>query len=232
MRFFGKLAGVLRGGFCASLILALFIGVAGPACATKSTQSKPDVLWQASEIAEQLSENASTIDASAFGTAMSDISRLDARLKATLPPDRKRDLDGLVVGIRNAWAAEDRSAVGVQSIEVYRLLEEAVPRGTKGIPVQVAQLDYVGFKVNALLSANSIDWNQIDVTVRQAHRWWAAIEPQSSDVTLNEAMNRSLLGMKEAADQKDVKVMHFGADMELILVDGLETFFLAHPRSH
>ncbi len=45
-------------------------------------------------------------------------------------------------------------------------------------------------------------------------------------------MNRTLRGMKEAADQKDAKVMHFAADMELILVDGLETFFLAHPRPH
>jgi hypothetical protein len=39
-----------------------------------------------------------------------------------------------------------------------------------------------------------------------------------------------LLGMKEAADQKEPKLMHFAADMELILVDGLETFFTAHPR--
>ena len=45
-------------------------------------------------------------------------------------------------------------------------------------------------------------------------------------------MNRTLLGMKEAADQKDSRMMHFSADMELILVDGLETVFLAHPRSH
>jgi len=28
------------------------------------------------------------------------------------------------------------------------------------------------------------------------------------------------------------KVMQFAADIELILVDGLETFFAAHPRSH
>jgi hypothetical protein len=41
-----------------------------------------------------------------------------------------------------------------------------------------------------------------------------------------------LLGMKEAADQKDPKVMNFAADMELILVDGLESYFTAHPRSH
>ncbi len=231
MRFIGELAGVLRARLGPSLILALLIGAPGPAIAAKSTHSKPDVLSQASEIAEQLSENASTIDASTFRKSMSDISTLDARLSTSLPPDRKKVLDGFVAGIRNAWTAGDRSAVAVQSIEAFRLLQEAVPRGTKGVPVQVAQLDYVGFKVNALLSSSSIDWNQIGTTVREAQRWWAAIEPQTSDATLKEAMIRTLLGMNEAADQKDAKVMHFGADIELILVDGLETFFLAHPRS-
>ncbi len=36
--------------------------------------------------------------------------------------------------------------------------------------------------------------------------------------------------MKEAGDQKDPKLMHFAADMEFILVDGPEKFFIAHPR--
>ncbi|MBC7483007.1 MAG: hypothetical protein H7337_14155 [Rhizobacter sp.] len=44
-------------------------------------------------------------------------------------------------------------------------------------------------------------------------------------------MTRTLLGMKEAADPKDVTVMTFGADIEFILVDGLESFFLAYPRA-
>ena len=61
---------------------------------------------------------------------------------------------------------------------------------------------------------------------------WSAIEPHTSDATLKEAMNRTLRGMKEAANQKDPKLMQFAAEMELILVDGLETFFAAHPRSH
>ena len=225
------LAGQLQGRFGSSLILALLIGAACPSSAAKASHSKPDVLSQVSEVAEQISENASTIDASAFRKSMSNITSLDARLTSALPPDRKKALDGLVAGMRAAWTAGDRSALGVQSIAAYRLLQEAVPRGTKGVPVQVAQLDYVGFKVNALLASSSTDWTRIAVTVREAQSWWTAIEPHTSDATLKEAINRTLLAMKEAADQKDAKLMHFAADMELILVDGLETFFLAHPRS-
>ena len=232
MKFINPFADASRARFGISLILALLIGAAGPAVAARSSHSKADALSQASEIAEQLSENAPTIDAAAFAKSMLDLGALNARLAASLLPVRQKALDAFVAGMRDAWTAKDRSALAVQSIEAYRLLEEAVPRSPRAVPVQVAQLDYVGFKVNALLASNSVDWTRIADTVREAQTWWTAIEPHTSDATLKEAMNRTLLGMKEATDRKDAKVMHFAADMELILVDGLETFFLAHPRSH
>ena len=83
---------------------------------------------------------------------MSDIKTLDTRLAKALSQDRKKALDALETGIHSAWTAGDRSALGVQAIETYRVLQEAMPRGPKAVPLQVAQLDYVGFKVNALLS--------------------------------------------------------------------------------
>ena len=229
MKCIDPLARVSRAGM--SLVAALLIAAAGPAAAAKSTHSKVDALSQASEIAEQLSENAPTIEAAAFAKSMSDLGALNARLTTSLSPVRQKALDAFVAGMRDAWAAKDRSALAVQSIEAYRVLQEAVPRGPRTVPVQVAQLDYVGFKVNALLASSSTDWTRIADTVREAQTWWTAIESHTSDATLKEAMNRTLLGMKVAAEQKDAKVMHFAADMELILVDGLETLFLAHPRS-
>ena len=230
--FIDSVAGAPRARFGTSLILALVISAAAPAMAARLTHSKLDALSQASEIAEQLSENAPTIDAAAFAKSMLDLGALNARLATSLLPVRQKALDAFVAGMRDAWTAKDRSALAVQSIEAYLLLVEAVPRSPRAVPVQVAQLDYVGFKVNALLASNSVDWTRIADTVREAQTWWTAIEPHTSDATLKEAMNRTLLGMKEATDRKDAKVMHFTADMELILVDGLESFFLAHPRSH
>ena len=214
------------------LLAALLIGAACPALAARLTTHPPtDALFQASEIAEQVSENSPSIDAAAFIKAMADIDALDARLAKALSPDRKKALDAIVTGMRSAWTSADRSALGVQAIDAFRVLQEAMPRGPKAVPVQVAQLDYVGFKVKALLSSSSVNWAQVSETVREASTWWSAIEPRTSDATLKEAINRTLLGMKEAADQKDLKVMNFAADMELILVDGLETFFTARPRS-
>ena len=217
----------------AFLLAALLFGVACPALATKSkTYPHTDALFQASEIAENLSESSPSIDAAAFDKAMSDIDALGPRLAKALSPDRKKALDALVTALRSAWTRADRSAVGVQAIDAFRLFQEAMPRGPKAIPVQVDQLDYAGFKLKALLSSSSVDWAQVSDTVREASTWWSTIEPRTADVTLKDAMNRTVLGMKEAADQKDIKLMNFAADMDLILVDGLETFFTAHPRSH
>jgi len=230
MRLIEKLVGRMRGRLGALLVLTLLVGIASPAIAARSAHSKVDVLLQASEIAEQLSENASTIDAAAFAKSISDFSALNARISTSLAPDLQKALDAFLAAMRNAWTAKDRSALAVQSIEAYRLLQEALPRGARAVPVQVAQLDYVGFKVNGLMVSSTIDWTRIAETVREAQTWWVAIEPHTSDATLKEAMNRTLLAMKEALDQKDAKVMHFAADMEIILVDGLETFFIAHPH--
>lgn len=90
MKFTAKLDAEGRGHLGLSLILAFFLGVAGPASAARSIHSKPDVLTQASEIAEQISENASTSDAPALRKSMSDFGRLDVRLTTALAPDRKR----------------------------------------------------------------------------------------------------------------------------------------------
>lgn len=218
--------------FKSSLLFALLIFAAFSAVAARAAHSKVDALYQASEIAEQLSENAPTINAATFAKSMSNINELNPQLSALLPTAQKKAFDALADGIRHAWTTGDRSNLAIQSIEAYRLLQEAVPRGTQAIPVQVAQLDYVGFKLNALLTSGSTDWTRVANTVQEAKTWWTAIEPHTSNATLKEAMNRSLLGMKDAVDQKDAKMMHFAADMELILVDELETFFLANPHSH
>ncbi|MDQ6620969.1 MAG: hypothetical protein M3Z31_14965, partial [Pseudomonadota bacterium] len=88
MKLKNQSSGASRARFGACLILAFLIGAADPAVAARTTHSKADALSQASEIAEQLSENAPTIDAAAFAKSMSAISTLDARLSTSLPPDR------------------------------------------------------------------------------------------------------------------------------------------------
>ena len=45
-------------------------------------------------------------------------------------------------------------------------------------------------------------------------------------------MNGTLLCMRGAVDQKNIKLMNFAADAELTLADGSETYLTADLRSH
>lgn len=46
-------------------------------------------------------------------------------------------------------------------------------------------------------------------------------------------MTHTIAGYKEANDRKDPRLLDFAVEMDLILVDGLETFFQAHsPRRY
>ena len=83
--------------------IAFPVGAAGPARAAKSMPHPPtDTLSQTSGIAEQVSENAPSIDAVTFSKAMSDIDALGIRLFKAQSPERKKILDGLVTGMRSA----------------------------------------------------------------------------------------------------------------------------------
>lgn len=43
-------------------------------------------------------------------------------------------------------------------------------------------------------------------------------------------MAHTIASIKEAGDRKDPGLLRFAADMDLILVDGLETFFNSHTK--
>lgn len=88
MESFSQLLDLVRARRGAFLMLVLLLGVSCPAMATRPTHPATDILTQASEIAEQLSENAPSIDATTFMKTLSEIGALDGRLDKALSPDR------------------------------------------------------------------------------------------------------------------------------------------------
>jgi hypothetical protein len=55
---------------------------------------------------------------------------------------------------------------------------------------------------------------------------------RKTDETCKKSMNGTLLCMRGAVDQKNIKLMNFAADAELTLADGSETYLTADLRSH
>ena len=76
---FKQLVDLVRARRGAFLMSILVLGVSCPAMATRSTHPATDTMTQASEIAEQLSENTPSIDATTFMKSMSEIGALASR---------------------------------------------------------------------------------------------------------------------------------------------------------
>ena len=196
---------------------------------TAAASGKTNPLAGGAEIFENLTESAPAVDAATFKKSLSDFEALYPDIFQRLSPDQKKHLDSLVSGVRNAWKKGDRTTMALQSIEAYRLLQEAIDHTGQPVPLEVPLLDYAGFKLDALLLSAQPDWKQVAATAQEASTWWAAIGPKITDTALSGAMDHTIAGLKDAAARKDRKLLSFAAKMDLILVDGLETFFTSHP---
>ena len=198
---------------------------------TRSARREPNPLIGGAEIFENLTESAAALTSGAFDKSMSDFKTLYPKISQRLSPDRKSRLDALVAGVRSAWQKGDRATTALQSIEAYRLLQEAIDHRGQPVPVEVALLDYAGFKLDALLLSTHPDWAQVASTARHAATWWTAIGPKLTDPALRAAMDHTIDGIRNAAARKDRALLSFAAKMDLILVDGLESFFTSHPAN-
>ncbi|MDP2818639.1 MAG: hypothetical protein Q8O29_10280 [Polaromonas sp.] len=213
-----------------TIVTKMDLAQTGQVSPTTAT-AKADPLAGGAEIFENLTEASPVIDAAAFKKSLAKFETLYPAISAHLSPDRKKRLDSLVSGVRNAWQKGDRGAMAIQSIEIYRLLEESINRSGQPVPVEVPMLDYAGFKLNALLLSHQPDWKQAGKTAQEAAAWWTAIEAHITDKSLRDAMTHTIAGIKEAVVRKDPKLLRFAADMDLILVDGLEVFFNSHAST-
>ena len=201
-----------------------------PSMSTKASD-KSNPLVRGAEIFETLTEAAPALEATAFKKSLSEFEALYPEISLLLRADAKRRLDSLVTGVRTAWRKADRGALAIESIEIYRLLQESVDYRGQPVPVEVPMLDYAGFKLKALLLSARPNWKQVGKTAQEASAWWAAIESRVTDKSLREAMAHTSAGIKDGAVRKEVKLLRFTAEMDLILVDGLEAFFNSRPAA-
>lgn len=201
--------------------------------AKSATATNPeDSLAAGAEIFENLTENSPELNAAAFDDSMTKYETLRSNISAQLAPDQMKRLVALLANVRKSWQKRDRGSMAIQSIEIYRLLQESIHHANQPVPVEVPLLDYAGFKIKALLISKLPDWEQIRKTTHEATLWWASTKPKVTDSSLRDAMDHTIMGINEAARLKDTKLLAFAAEMDLILVDGLESFFNSHLQSH
>lgn len=164
----------------------------------------------------KIAETAKTIEASL------------PKLRAAVPTATYTAIESRVRDQRAAVKTGNGSAIAIPSVEMYRLLQEAIDPHTRTVPVQVPLLDYAGFKILALAKGDVVNWTGIDATVKDAASFWKPLETRVPSMALRNTIASIMTGLGDASASKDPAYTAFAAKMLLESVDLLEGQFL--PR--
>ena len=91
--------------------------------------------------------------------------------------------------------------------------------------IQIEHLDYMGFKILALLHQDKIDWKNIEHTISSVQKQWMILSPNVKDNNLKDSFEYLFEGLHLSVEHKDFKMGETLASMNLSLVDVLENSF-------
>lgn len=148
-----------------------------------------------------------------------------SKVENILPETKREVLRALVADIRKEKIQGNLDAIALQSCEAYLTLIEALDRGSLKVPIEVALLDYAGFRFQALLRARPADWQALRETGEQARKNWNAIKSRVSDKSLVDTMDVAIEGMNRAHGSRNADMAIFAAEVDLAIVDLLEAYF-------
>ena len=148
------------------------------------------------------------------------------KLRTAVPPTTFTAIESRARDQKAAVKTGNRTAIALASVEIYRLAQEAIDPHSRTVPVQVAQLDYAGFKILALAKGNPADWTSISATVKEAASFWKQIETRISSVALRTMIGSIVTGLVDASAVKGSAYTAFAARMLLDSVDLLEGQFV------
>lgn len=168
---------------------------------------------------EDFAEAALAGDKTAAGEALSAIHGEFAKIKPALAkPDA---IETQIQLVEKAWTSGDAPLAALTAVEVYRLLitafENRLPTS-----MDVAMLDYSGFRLHGLLAATPIDWNAVAATVAETNGNWLSAKSRVRDKGLSDLVGNVEMGVTNAAAARDSAWLHSGAQIQLDAVDLLE----------
>ena len=113
------------------------------------------------------------------------------------------------------------AGAALQATELYRLINETFQERLP-IPLEVAMLDYAGFRIHALLAQKTIDWQVVLSTANEAGSNWNAKKDHIKDRGLSDLATTLHIGLVAAATAENSDWLNFAAQMLLDSVDLLE----------
>ena len=206
------------------LVLAVSVLFCQPLFGQK-TSPKNETLLDATSPFEDIAEFAIAKDFASVTKQLLVAEKNRDALKAIFSVEVAKRYEGLMDSLRKAAADKASLVAANDAIELFRLLIDSLDASQLEVPKEVSLLDYVGFKVHVLTAAEKPDWNAIRNTVDEGSKWWKAIESKVANKKLRDAVATTVRGLQEAAKTENLAMINFAAQIDLDLVDLLESSF-------
>lgn len=150
------------------------------------------------------------------------------KCEGALGPSQGSELTQVLARLSQFETDRNRAALALNAVEGFRILVTAQARGPQDVPLEVALLDYAGFRYQAGAQASPALWDESKQAVAIADEQWRALSPRISEKAIQTSFAASIEAMRSAARAKNVKQARRAASEELKLVDALEQFFAKH----
>jgi hypothetical protein len=111
------------------------------------------------------------------------------------------------------------------AVEAYRVIENAMDAAGRASPVEVAMLDYSGFKLSILAARPDTDWATIAATAKGSDGFWSVLANGVKDTSIRNLVNAIQDGLRGVVERKDVNGVKFAGKLQLEVVDVLEQYF-------
>lgn len=218
------------------LTAALMLGACGPVATgqrnpTSANRGEAVVdrpcLLAAAESYEALTERASVESFSQLRLEARDAETTARRCKHSLNSEQSAALYEVFDRVNQA---QNPSAFALAAVEGYRILVTAHQSDASPVPIEVALLDYAGFRYQAGASAPAPLWNDMREAASIAERHWASIAPGIANMTLKQQFSDEIAAMRAAIEQADIAAARRAVAAELDDVDRLEQHF--SDRTH
>ncbi len=193
--------------------------------ASAATSPQNEKILEATDPFEGLTETALTGNAGKIASAFKAAKKEQAATRALLPAGSTARYDEVFAALEAAQAKKDNIAVSLAAAELYKVLVSSLDTAALDVPKEVSLLDYVGFRISALLKAPAIDWSAIDATTKEANAYWATVRDRVSDTKLRAQMDAAQKGLTTAAQSRDAALAQTAVKSDLDLVDDLEKHF-------
>jgi len=183
------------------------------------------ILFDAMSPYEDLTEYALVQDKAEVEKTIVSLDELVKKIKGVLTKKAILNLNDNIEKIKIASKNDDFPQIALLAVDSYKTISEELDASMLEVPKEVVILDYVGFKVHALLKQQNVDWDLIAKTVNEGVSQWENIRGKVSDKGLYDVMNTAIAGLKDATKSKNIDMLRFAAQVDLDLVDLLEGFF-------